>query len=39
MAPKVSDIGEKELIKRILKKSSSNVINSSFYFSTNILEI
>ena len=31
MAPKVSDIGEKELIKRILKKSSSKIINSSFF--------
>lgn len=31
MAPKVSDVGEKELIKRILKKSSSKIINSSFF--------
>jgi thiamine-monophosphate kinase len=31
MPLKVSDIGEKELIKRILKKSSSNVINNSFF--------
>jgi thiamine-monophosphate kinase len=31
MHPKVSDIGEKELIKRILKKSSSNIISSVFF--------
>jgi thiamine-monophosphate kinase len=31
MTPKVSDIGEKELIKRILKKSSSKIINSTFF--------
>ena len=31
MAPKVSDIGEKELIKRILKKSSSCAVNSTFF--------
>ncbi len=31
MPLKVSDIGEKELIKRILKKSSSKVIDNSFF--------
>lgn len=31
MPLKVSDIGEKELIRRILKKSSRNVINNSFF--------
>lgn len=31
MPLKVSDIGEKELIKRILKKSSSTIIESSFF--------
>ncbi|MDI6724115.1 MAG: thiamine-phosphate kinase [Methanobacterium sp.] len=31
MPLKVSDIGEKELIKRILKKSTKNVFNSSFF--------
>lgn len=31
MSIKVSDIGEKELIKRILKKSSVNIISSTFF--------
>ena len=31
MPLKVSDIGEKELIKRILKKSTKNIFNSSFF--------
>lgn len=31
MPLKVSDIGEKELIKRILKKSSSNIVKNSFF--------
>lgn len=31
MPPKVSDIGEKGLIKRILNKSSLKIINSSFF--------
>ncbi|HML05394.1 MAG TPA: thiamine-phosphate kinase, partial [Methanobacterium sp.] len=36
MPLKVSDIGEKELIKRILKKSSSNIVNNSFFDNKSI---